>query len=499
MAARLLCESGIDVLVLDAGLREGFLSRPIDRSITSSVQFLARPAATRIIPQKLLWRAERALRFAGRWRRPIQSACYAWPTDPEGFVDDYDNPYETPTDRPYRWIRARQLGGRMVVPAHGKQYYRHSAADFFPRDGKSPAWPLKDGELDPWYAKVEALIELHGRREGIAAVPDSDITHQIEPNDTQTEILNRIGKRWPDAAKMLGRYAYPPTSLEAAAATGRLWCRDGAVAAAIKTNAQKRVQGVVVHDARTGRHTEVSTPRVFLCASAFESVRILLNSANDRHPQGLGGSSGHLGRHVMDHVSIKLEGSIRGQHFGTAPLQTQDCVFLPRFDQRDGPVAGRGYGVRIYVYPGAMGICRFTAVSDSEMLPNAKNSLRLSDRRDRWGVPILNISCAHGLEEASMAKEQEAAIREIAHEFGAELSSGQAARSVPGSSIHEVGGARMGAEPGASVLDPHCQCWEASGLYVTDGAAFPSIGIQNPTLTILALTARACEHSLASG
>ena len=391
LAAQILCEAGLKVLVLDAGLPQSIWPRPLDWAICKTVRGVSRPSATRYIHPKVLWKAKRALQIAGGLRRPVQSACYAWPTSPDGFVDDIDNPYETPDDKPYRWIRARQLGGRMAVPAHGKQYYRHAARDFAPEDSLSPDWPFEPSSLDRWYEDVEKRIAMHGRREGISWIPDSEITHMITPNETQQKIMSCVKNKWPETPVMLGRYAPPPNSLQAAALTGRLYIRQGAIAAAILTNERNRVSGVNFHDGQSRRNITIKAPLVFLCASAFESVRILLNSKSDRSPKGLGGKSGHLGRHIMDHVSVKAEGQIKGADFGTTPLRPEDCVFLPRFDMRDPgtPGTGRGYGVRLYVYPGPGEISHFTAVSDSEMHPRPENHVTLSDKKDRWGIPSL--------------------------------------------------------------------------------------------------------------
>lgn len=501
LAAELFCQAGLKVLVLDAGWQEPFWSRPVDRTVCSAIQFVSRPSATRFLPPRVLWKAQQALRHAGRWRRPVQSACYAWPTAPSGFVDDIDNPYEAPSDQPYRWIRARQIGGRMVVPAHGKQYYRHSDADFAPNDGLSPKWPVSSTEMAPWYADVERRIGMHGRSEGVVCIPDSEIAHPIEPNDTQAKILELVAANWPGAPVMLGRYAAPPQSLATAAATGKLHCRRGAIAAAVKVAPDRRVEGLSFYDRQSSKIIEVKAPLVFLCASSFESVRILLNSRTSNAPEGLGGASGHLGRHIMDHVSVKLEGTIKGAAFGRSRLAPEDCVFLPRFDTRPSHAieTGRGYGVRLYVYPGPNGLSYFTAVSDSEMLPRAANAITLSNTKDRWGIPAIRISCSHGASEIETSERQIAAVKEIADAFGVVASKNPIERSTPGASIHEVGGARMGDDPATSVLDPYNQCWDVKGLFVTDGAAFPSIGIQNPTLTILALTARACSHALGAG
>jgi choline dehydrogenase-like flavoprotein len=153
--------------------------------------------------------------------------------------------------------------------------------------------------------------------------------------------------------------------------------------------------------------------------------------------------------------------------------------------------------VQLYQEPASGERSYFTASSFAEMLPQPENQVTLDpERRDAWGIPVLRIDCTHRNGELRRARAQIAALRELAELAGVTLTTDNEAPALPGLAIHESGTARMGSDPASSVLDPHSQCWEAQGLYVTDGACFPSQGSQNPTLTILALTARACDHAL---
>ncbi|RAK51009.1 GMC oxidoreductase [Phenylobacterium deserti] len=491
LAAELLTRRGLEVLVLDAGHWPGALRWAAGKAVST----VANPDALPFLPPGLLYKGRRALRLLGGLRQPVQTDCYAWERAPTAFVDDIDCPYSTPPGRPFVWIRARTLGGRVVVPGHGRQYFRFGPADFASADGESPPWPLQPGELDRWYAVAERRLHLSGRREGAPWLPDSEISRELEPLPAEQDLMDRISARWPDAWPVLGRFAPPPDTLATAAETGRLALRQGAVVHGIKTDPAGRVRAVQWIDALTGERLEASAPVVFLCASCLESTRILMMS-------GLGGPSGALGRYLMDHVTIKVDG-VGGRLPGPEAVRMEDGrnVYLPRFDARMGERdSSRGFGVQVYRTSIGGGRSFFTAVAFSEMLPRARNHVRLDPiRKDRWGLPVLHIDCAHSRFERRMALSQAQALRELADVAGIQVHHLSETPSVPGSAVHETGTARMGRDPETSVLDPDNQCWAARGLYVTDSSSFPSQGSQNPTLTVMALTARACEHALQRG
>jgi choline dehydrogenase-like flavoprotein len=501
MAALRLTEAGLRVLVLDAGLKPSPLCSPLEWMIGGLVSRLADPAGMRFIPPRLAYKGRAVLKILARRRQPIQSRCYAWERAPLAFVDDIDCPYTTPPERPFVWLRARQPGGRMTIPGHGRQYYRFGSDDFTPSDGLSPAWPLQPGELDPWYAMVERRLGLTGAREGLPWLPDSELATSIEPTPAEAATRRAVAARWPAARPVHGRYAAPLDSLEIAAATGRLLLRNGAIAREIEVDDAGRVRGVAWIDQKTGAQMRACAPVVFLCASALESTRLLLLSRTPRCPNGLGAASGVLGRGLMDHVMIKAEGT--GPRLPPGPLPTDGrCLYLPRFDARElpEPARGRGFGVQLYQFPAPGDRSYFIAVAFAEMLPRPENRVTLdANQCDAWGIPTLRIDCTYSQAELSRAREQTAALRALAEVADATVTGIDDVPPPPGSANHECGTARMGSQPGNSVLDPHNQCWDARGLYVTDGACFPSQGSQNPTLTILALTARACDHALEIG
>ncbi len=386
----------------------------------------------------------------------------------------------------------------MVLPGHGRQYYRMGPDDFAPTDGFSPRWPFQPGELDSWYSLVESRIGLFGSRDGLQCLPDSRISQEISATPPEAAFQALIHRRWPGRRAVLSRFTPPFDALEAAASTGRLLIYQGAIVRQIVVDEVGRAQGVVWIDRRNGAENRAHAPLIFLCASPLESTRILLLSESPECESGLDAATGVLGRYLMDHVMVTAEGFGPPLLPGASVLQGR-CIYLPRFDHRalPAPQAGRGFGIQIYQRPEDGLRSHFFAASFGEMLPRRENCVTtLPTLRDPWGVPSLHIDCQHSDAELAQARDQNTALQEIAEAANVTLTRIDKIPLPPGSAIHECGTARMGCDPATSVLDPYNQCWKARGLYVTDAACFPSQGTQNPTLTVLALTARACAHAI---
>jgi choline dehydrogenase-like flavoprotein len=499
LAAMSLTRAGLKVLLLDAGWLSSFWKAPLRHLIWSVVGTAADPRLQSLLPPGVINFGRRALRVAGAIHQPIQSKCFAWELSPGSFIDDRENPYVNESGSRFDWFRAQQIGGRMIIPGHGRQYYRLSERDFSPDDTLSPQWPLAVGELDQWYEQVERELGLAGGTEHSPWVPDGRIAQVLTPSAAEAEVVELVERRWGAIQPILGRSAAPLAAIEYAAATTRLVCRRGAIVRDVQVDADGRASGVSWYDRATNRMQRACAPIVFLCASSLESTRILLSSGSASTPDGIGAASGVLGRCLMDHVLVSGQGV--GGRLPDEPVQGEAgrCVYLPRFDLRDGATArrGRGYGVQIYRWSLGQGISYFNAVAFAEMAPRIENRVVLDQRRtDAWGLPVLRIACHHNDAELQLAKDQSAALGELGELLKVKFNQLNERPAPPGTAIHECGTARMGDSPDASVLDPHNQCWDASGLYVTDASAFPSQGAQNPTLTVLALTARACGHAV---
>lgn len=494
LAASLLCEAGLSVLLLDAGYKKPFWKRPVSRTTETLIQAVANPRLINFVPHRVINAGRKSLRAVGRIRQPIQTECFSWEQGPGNFVDDRDHPYVTPEGRPFNWIRSHGLGGRMTVPGHGRQYYRLGAEDLSPSDGQSPAWPVSQNDLGKWYELVERRLKLAGRNDHVASTPDSVISRELTYSAAEQVLADAIIKRWPTATPVIGRYAPPLESVSQAASTGRLTCRLRALVQKIVVGADGKVSGVEWRDQKTGRTERASAPTVFLCASSLESTRILLMSkgANGKAP---GAESNALGSNLMDHMMVKVEGIGPKLPVDGTPEEAGRCLYLPRFDHcfHDDP-SRRGFGVQLYETP-AGAHSWFTAVAFAEVTPRASNRVTLDEsRKDMWGNPALKIDFQYSRAEMEGSRVMVSALRRIADAANAKINAFDGRPARPGTSIHECGTARMGVSPKDSVLDPHNECWDVPGLFVTDGASFPSEGAQNPTLTIMALTARACDY-----
>lgn len=494
LAAALLCEAGLQVLLLDAGHTPPFWHRPLWTTTTTMIGAVANPKLVEIVPHRVVNLGRKSLRVVGRIRQPIQSECFSWEQQPNAFVDDRDYPYSTPEGRPFNWIRSNGLGGRMVLPGHGRQYYRLGGEDLAPTDGRSPQWPLSEGDLTPWYELVERRLHLAGTNEKVASPPNSVITRPLDYSQSERIVLEKIRNQWPDATAILGRYAPPLPSVLQAAATGRLTCRKGAAAQRILVDKSGRASGVEWRDRATGRLMTSSSGLVFLCASTLESTRIML-STQTSEGQTPGARSGMLGRNLMDHLMIKAEGVGPKLPGAADSVEGGRCIYLTRFDRSVSDKSGaRGFGVQLYATP-AGSTSWFTATAFAEVTPRRTNQVTLDrERKDAWGDPTLLIDFQYSSDELEQSDVMADALRKLAEVTGAKLDKFNGKPAAPGTAIHECGTARMGVSPTDSVLNPHNECWDLPGLFVTDGSSFPSQGAQNPTLTIMALTARACGY-----
>ena len=469
--------------------------------------------------------------------RPIQGNCYACTEyNYEWFVNDHENPYTQ--EEPFSWIRMRVLGGRSL--SWGRQSYRMGPLDFkaASHDGYGEDWPVTYEEMVPYFEEVERYVGISGQAEGLKSLPDSIfqppmmMTCGEEHMRTQMkQKMNRvltIGRVAILTRNLNGRqachycgpcergcittsyFASPDTTIKDAKATGRMELLTDAVASHLVMKDGKAV-GVAYIDRTTRMPREVRGKIVILCASTLESTRILMNS-------NVGNTSNALGHYLMDHI-------YQGGASGVLPVdearpwvgmpRRPNGVYVPRFRNVDRPHTNgmiRGYGYQGgsspafsqnapgfgKAYKEAVREGRWNASLNvwAECLPRYENRVTLDkDRVDAWGIPTLRMNMTWSDNELKLwadAKQEAAAMMEAS---GAkEIRINGETPSVPGHCIHEVGTARMGDSPKKSVLNKWNQVWDAENVFVTDGAAWVSQGCANPTLTMMAITVRACDY-----
>jgi choline dehydrogenase-like flavoprotein len=534
-AAKELTEKGLRTIVLEAG-------RPIDPAVDY---------VEHVLPSEKRYRGMGNRKQVERYQ-PIQrhtGACDEWSS--KFFVNDLDNPYSFPEGKPFYWIRGRQVGGRSIM--WGRCVYRWSDLDFTAnaREGYGVDWPLRYADLAPWWSYVEKFVGIQGRRENLPQVPDGEFLPPWPLNAAEQKsrdiLLTKFGgERVITNARLailtedhggrqkchlcghcargcitLSYFSSINSTLPAARKTGRLTLRPFSVVhSVIYDPARKRATGVRVIDANTKEMFDVNAKVIFLNASAMESTRILLNSATSEFPGGLGSSSGELGHNLMDHImdggaSGTLPFAMDKREIGNRP----DAIYVPRFRnvKTKHPDFLRGYGFEGRAFrpgwdrgsemPGFGASFKKSLIGDlgpwvmdfggfGEMLPRHENYIELDPHLvDAWGIPALRVNCSYSENEHKMQDDMVVSATEMLEALGATDIHPYKEDNPPGLVIHETGTARMGRDPKTSVLNSHNQVWDAPNVFVTDGACMPSTANQNPSITYMALTARAVDYA----
>jgi len=466
------------------------------------------------------------------------------------FVNDLENPYTTPQDQPYLFLRGRHVGGRSVM--WGRQSYRWSEMDFESnlKDGHGVDWPVRYKDVEPWYDYVEDFIGVSGQAEGLPQLPDGKFLPPMEMNCAEVVVKQAIAEKFPDRRLTIGRtailtvphrgraachYCGPcargcitrsyfsslHSTLPAAEATGKMTLRPFSVVHSLIFNSvTRRITGVRVIDGQTKAPMEFHAKVVFLCASTLESARILMNSATSEFPTGLANSSGELGHNLMDHIMHGgASGIIPGHEDRVQIGNRPNGIYVPRFRNVHDtfPDFVRGYGfqgggsredwMRGSEMPGfgvefkhqlrSPGPWRFSFGGFGECLPNHQNHMELNkDKVDAWGIPTMNISHKWRENELAMVKDMQVTAAEMLEAAGGKNIQLSSVPSAPGEGIHEMGSARMGRDPKTSVLNAHNQAHDIPNLFVTDGSFMVSSACQNPSLTYMAMTARACDYAV---
>lgn len=467
------------------------------------------------------------------------------------WVKDKECPY-TET-KPFSWFRGYHVGGRSLM--WGRQSYRFNKWDFEAnlKEGIGVDWPIRYDDLAPWYSYAERFAGIQGSKEGLEVLPDGDFLPAMDMNIVEKDVAARIkqhfkGKRHmfigrsaniteprPEHNRINCQYrnrcwrgcpygAYFSTqsaTLPVAMATGNLTLRPFSIVTRVLYDKDtQRATGVEVLDAETMKTYEYKAKIVFLNASAFNSTWVLMNSATDIWPDGLGSSSGELGHNVMDHhFRCGASGRVEGFEDYYIEGRRPTGVYIPRFrnvydDKRDyvrgfgyqGGAGRDGWGRRVaelsvgaalkeeLAEPGSwsIGITAF-----GEMLPYHDNKISLNKNvKDKWGLPVLDMDVEIKENEKKMRIDMQNDAKEMLEAAGVKDVHTYDSGYEVGMGIHEMGTARMGRDRKTSVLNGFNQVWDAPNVFVTDGACMTSASCVNPSLTYMALTARAVDHAV---
>lgn len=465
------------------------------------------------------------------------------------FVNDLENPYSE--IKRFDWMRGYHLGGRSLL--WGRQSYRFSDLDFEAnvREGIATDWPIRYKDIEPWYDYVETFAGISGRAEGLHQLPDGKFLPAMDFNCLEDHIAGKIKQNFSDRIMTIGRvanltqphqgrgsclyrnrcmrgcpygayFSSNSSTIPAAEATGNLTIRPFSIVnSLIYDKDAKMAKGVRVIDAESLETHEFYSKVVFLCASTLGSTFILMNSRDEANPNGLGNESGELGSNLMDHhFRVGAAGEYDGFSDKYFKGRRPNGIYIPRFRNVDDKTKRKDF-VRGYGYQGGAsrdswsrsvqelgfgkglkeeliepGKWRMGMTAFGEMLPHHENRVFLNEEiKDIYGQSTLTFDCEFKENEWAMRKDMADSAAEMLEAAGLTNINTYDSPGAPGLGIHEMGTARMGTSSKNSVLNKHNQVWAAPNVYVTDGACMTSASCVNPSLTYMALTARACDHA----
>lgn len=533
-AAKELTEKGLKVLLLERGMNIEHI-KDYDSAMKDP------------------WDIKHAGRLTEEMKRthPVQRRDYPYNEATEKWwVNDLECPY-TEVKR-FDWYRGFHVGGKSLM--WGRQSYRLGDLNFSEnaKDGFGNDWPIRYKDLAPWYDYTEKFAGISGQNEGLHEVlPDGHFLPPMELNVVEKSVRESIKQKWGNERLLtIGRtanltvphngrgscqyrnlcsrgcpfgayFSTQSSTLPAAMETGKLTLRPYSIVNHIIYDKDtKKAKGVMVIDALTNKTMEFYSKIVFVNGSTLGTTFILLNSTSEAHPNGLGNASGQLGHNLMDHhFRCGANGDFDGFDKYYTYGRRANGIYIPRFrnvgkDKRDylrgfgyqgsasrqnwqNDIAELSFGADFKDKMTKPGKWRMGLGGFGEMLPYYENRVYIDQtKKDKWGQPVLAIDCEY--------KENEKKMREDMMNDAAEMLEAAGAKNIktydngcyPGMAIHEMGTARMGKDPKTSVLNEWNQVHEVKNVFVTDGAAMPSIGCQNPSLTFMALTARAADHAV---
>lgn len=530
-AAKELCEKGLKVLLLERG-------RPVEHPNypTASADPWDLEHCGRLTPED-------------KERSHIQNRHYSFQADNKHYyINDLENPY-TEVKR-FDWIRADVVGGRSLLWA--RHCYRWSDLDFEAnlRDGHGVDWPIRYKDLAPWYEYVEKFIGVSGQAEGLPHLPDGHFQPPMEMNCVEREFKSIIEQKIPGRTVTIGRvanltqpvkgrgvcqfrnlchrgcpygayFSTNASTLPAAFATGNLTLRPNSLVNRVLYDEQKgRASGVELIDTETNEVVEYYSALLFLNAATVATTFLLLNSTSNRFPNGLGNDSDQVGRNLMDHhknagASADVEGFEDQYYYGRRP----NTLYIPRYrnlrDRRTDYLrgfglmggAGRG-GWRDHIDSPAIGAelkenaqkpgpWHISFGGFGECLPYPDNRITLNtDQKDKWGRNTVSIDARFRDNELAMQQDMATSTAEMLTLAGYKNVRPYVRTSFPGNANHEMGTARMGRDKRTSVLNAFNQMHDVPNVFITDGSCMTSSSCVNPSITYMALTARACDYAV---
>lgn len=532
-AAKELCEKGLKTLVLERGR----MVRHVDDYPTMHLDPWDMPGRGAQTPQQA---AEQHVQ---------RRSGFVDATNAHFFVNDVAHPYGEV--QRFDWIRGYQVGGRSLI--WGRQCYRWSDLDFGAnaRDGIAVDWPIRYADIEPWYDYVERFVGVSGEKLGLSHLPDGQFLKPMELNCLERHARSRIETAFPGRHVTIGRVAHltepingrgtcqyrnrcgrgcpfgayfssNAVTLPAAEATGNLTLRsDAIVTTLVYDDDTRRVTGVRVMDANTRETVEYTAKVVFCNASTVNTTALLLNSTSARFPNGLGNDCGELGHNMMDHhYFVGAMGSYDGFTDEYYKGRRPNGIYIPRYRHlssrregdylrgygyqggagRGGPLDGTsattfGAGFKDGLFqPGGWGMM---LNGFGEILPDHRNRMTLNrDTLDQWGQPTVSFDCGFVENDLNMRKHMQADAAEMLEAAGIRNILTFDYIGGMGKGVHEMGTARMGRDPKTSVLNARNQVHNVPNLFVTDGSCMTSASCVNPSLTYMALTARACDFAV---
>ncbi|MBN7813913.1 GMC oxidoreductase [Algoriphagus pacificus] len=533
-AAKELCENGLKTLVLERGR--------IVEHVTDYPTMTLDPWDTEL-------RGSLTPEQKARHPKGIRSG-FIGANNEHFHANDVENPYTEV--KPFLWVRAHQMGGRSLL--WGKQCYRWSDLDFEAnlKDGHGVDWPIRYKDIAPWYTHVEKFAGISGEALGLPQLPDSHFLPPMELNCVEKHVKERIEKEYNGRNMIIGRVAHlteplngrgkcqfrnrcdrgcpygayfssNAVTLPAANATGNLTIRPfSIVQSIIYDETTGKASGVRIIDSETSEMLEYQAKIIFCNASTLSTTQILMNSTSDRFPNGLGNDSGELGHNLMDHTyRVGAMGKVEGFDDQYYKGRRPNGIYIPRYYNLDeqtktdrfvrgfgfqgsGGRAGWGAGSNQENFGGEFkdslmkpGPWEFFITGFAECLPNHENKVYLNKEvLDKWGQPTLSIDAEWGENELAMNKVIREDAKEMLERAGLQDIMDFDNEHEMGYGIHEMGTARMGRDPKTSVLNGNNQVHGAKNVFVTDGACMTSSSCVNPSLTYMALTARAANFAV---